>query len=826
MALSAGMPPTIVSPENVVQTSFPDRAQVVVVGGGVTGCSVAYHLALAGWRDVVLVEKHQLTSGSTCHAAGLVTQFNPSPAMMRFRRYSVELYERLGVFDRLGSLRIASSPESLVELERGASRARGIGLDVHVLSPDEALERMPQASRDDLHGAIWVEQDGCVDPHTATHALADAARELGAAVLQNTRVTGIELDDRRAVRAVLTSGGRIEAEHVVNACGIWAPQVSAMVGAFTPSVPVDHQHIALQAVDGHELPRDMPCFRDPDNLVYGRSEAGGVLFGGYEPNPVSRWLDGVPWDHAAANLPADEQRFAQLWSGAARRFPFLEDAGMVTLECHPDAMTPDGNPLLGPVPGVPGFWMAAGLSLNGFGGAGGIGKTIAEWMTDGETELDVHGMRAWRFGDAYRRPAQVDAAGREVYRYYYRQRYPDDHDEWGRPNRLSALHGRLQEAGAVFGSKNGWERADHVRPGQPWRRAGADQRGYGWTRPPWFGAVGEEHRAFRERAGMIDMSSFGKVELKGPGALPLLDRVCDNRVDRPAGSVIYTQFLNARGGIVADVTVTRLGEQLFRIVTGAGVVESDMGWLRLHMRDEDGPVEIREVTERLSVIGIWGPRARDVVAACSDDDVSASAFPFRTARQIRIGAPVLAQRITYVGELGFELYAEAADAVQVWDRLAAAGREHGLAIAGYRALEGLRLEKGYRYMGSDLTGGDTPYEAGLGFCVALDKGEFIGAEALRASGTEPSRRIRTLVVGGEDYLPAYGGEAVLVNGTTASRVRSVAYGYTVGRTIAFAYLPADLAGDARVEVEVLGRPVAAEVAADVLVDPEHTRVRA
>ena len=302
----------------MVQTSFPDRAQVVVIGGGVTGCSVAYHLALAGWRDVVLVEKAQLTSGSTCHAAGLVTQFNPSPAMMRFRRYSVELYERLGVFDRLGSLRIASSPESLVELERGASRARGIGLDVHVLSPDEALERMPQASRDDLYGAIWIEQDGCVDPHTATHALADAARELGAAVLQNTRVTGIELDDRRAVRAVLTSGGRIAAEHVVNACGIWAPQVSAMVGAFTPSVPVDHQHIALQAVDGHELPRDMPCFRDTDNLVYGRSEAGGVLFGGYEPNPVSRWLDGVPWDHAggepagrrAAVRPALERRGA------------------------------------------------------------------------------------------------------------------------------------------------------------------------------------------------------------------------------------------------------------------------------------------------------------------------------------------------------------------------------------------------------------------------------------------------------------------------------------------------------------------------------------
>jgi 4-methylaminobutanoate oxidase (formaldehyde-forming) len=807
----------------VVQTS-PDRAQVVVIGGGVTGCSVAYHLALAGWKDVLLAEKAQLTSGSTCHAAGLVTQFNPSPTMMRFRRYSVELYERLGVFDRLGSLRIASSPQSLIDLRRGASRARGIGLDVHVLSPDEALERMPQASPESLYGGIWIEADGCVDPHRATHALADAARELGVRIALNTPVTGIELDADRRVRAVRTPAGTIETEHVVNACGIWAPQVSAMVGAFTPSVPVDHQHIALQAVHGHELPRDMPCFRDTDNLVYGRSEAGGVLFGGYEPNPVSRWQDGVPWDHAGANLPADEQRFAQLWSGAARRFPFLEDAGMVTLECHPDAMTPDGNPLLGPMPGIHGYWMAAGLSLNGFGGAGGIGKSIAEWMTGGEAELDTTGMRAWRFGDAYRRTAQVDAAGREVYRYYYRLRYPDDQDEWGRPNRLSALYGRLQDAGAVFGAKNGWERADHVVPGRPWRRAGADQRGYRWGRPPWLETVGEEHRAVRERVALIDMTSFGKIEVDGPGALALLERVCDNRIDRPEGSVVYTQFLNRRGGIVADVTVTRLGEQRFRVITGAGVVESDMGWLELHRRTEDGDVAIREVTEELAVVGIWGPLAREVVAACTDDDVSGEAIPFRRAGRVRIGAPVLAQRITYVGELGFELYADRSDAVQVWDRLTAAGERHGLRVIGYRALDGLRMEKGYRYMGTDLTGGDTPYAAGLGFCVARDK-EFIGREAL--DGREhPATRIRTLLVGDDGYRPLYGGEAVLVGGETAGRVRSAAYGHTVRRNIVYAYLPAELEDDARVEVEVLGEPVASELAADVLVDPENVRLRA
>ena len=796
---------------------------MVVIGGGITGCSVAYHLAKAGWRDVLLVEKGQLTSGSTCHAAGLVTQFNPSPTMMRFRRYSVELYRELGVFDTFGSLRIASSEESLAELRRGASRARGIGLDVEVLGPEQALEVLPAASAESLYGGVWIAEDGCVDPHTATHTLADAARSLGATIATSTLVTGIELDDRGAVAAVLTDRGRIETEHVVNACGIWAPQVSAMVGAFTPSVPVDHQHIALMAVPGHELPRDMPCFRDTDNLVYGRSEAGGVLFGGYEPDPVARWVDGVPWSHSSANLPADEQRFARLWAGAARRFPFLEDAGMVTLECHPDAMTPDGNPLLGPMPGVPGFWLAAGLSLNGFGGAGGIGKTIAEWMISGETELDTHGMRAWRFGAAYRNPRQVEAAGREVYRYYYRLRYPLDADIWGRPNRLSPLHGRMQDLGAVFASKNGWERPDHLRPGMAWRRAGEDQRAYGWHRPPELDRVAEEHRAFRERAGMIDMTSFGKIDVSGPGALALLERVSVNRIDRPPGSVIYTQWANHRGGIVADVTVTRLAEERFRVVTGAGVVDSDAGWLRMNARRE-GDVTIRECSEELAVIGIWGPRSRDILQAVSHDDVSAEAIRFRTARTIGIGpASVLVQRITYVGELGFELYAEPGDAVQVWDRLMAAGAQHAVAAGGYRVLESLRMEKGYRYMGTDLTAGDTPYQAGLGFCVALDKGDFNGREAL-AAATEPTRRLQTLLVGGEEYRCLYGGEAVHAGGEVVSRVRSCAYGFTVKGNIAYAYLPAAAAaGD--YEVEVLGELVPARLVQDVLYDPSHERIR-
>jgi 4-methylaminobutanoate oxidase (formaldehyde-forming) len=366
-----------------------DRFRAVVIGGGVTGCSVAYHLALSGWRDVLLVDKGELTGGSTAHAAGLVTAFNPSPTMMRFRRYSIELYRQLGVFNTVGSLRFASSRQQLRELQRGISRARAIGLDAELLGPREARELMPAASQAELHGAVWMPGDGFLDPHTATHALANAARDLGATIRTGERVTAIELSPGREVAAVRTERGRIECDVVVNAAGMWAPRVSAMVGAFVPSTPVDHQHVALRAVPGHELPRDMPCFRDPDNLVYGKSEAGGVLFGGYEGNPVARWIDGVPWEHGSRSLTPDQERFEPLMRGAIRRFPFLEGAEMVKLVCHPDAMTPDANPLLGPMPGARGFFLAAGLSLNGFGGAGGIGRAVAEWVTAGEAALAV-----------------------------------------------------------------------------------------------------------------------------------------------------------------------------------------------------------------------------------------------------------------------------------------------------------------------------------------------------------------------------------------------------------------------------------------------------
>jgi 4-methylaminobutanoate oxidase (formaldehyde-forming) len=563
----------------------------------------------------------------------------------------------------------------------------------------------------------------------------------------------------------------------------------------------------------------MPCFRDPDNLIYGKAEAGGIVLGGYEANPVARWIDGVPWDHAGTSLPPDQARFEPLLTGAARRFPFLHDAGIVKLVCHPDAMTPDSNPLVGAVPGVTGLYMAAGLSLNGFGGAGGIGRCLAELITSGDTELDLYPYRPWRFGPVHRDFRYAAELAREAYKYYYYLRYPYDSDEWGRPKRTSALHTRMQDLGAVFGVKHGWERPDYFQPGKPWRRAGADQRGFGFTRPPYFDQLADEHRAFRERVGIIDMSSFGKIELSGPDALPHLERVAGNLIDRPIGSVVYTQLLEQNGGIVADVTITRLSQDRFQLVTGAGFVNSDLGWLRLQVSGEYPQVGIRETSDELSVIGLWGPDARDVMQRVTVGDVSDSAFPFMTAQPLRIAnTNLLAQRVTYVGELGWELYVDPAWAGQVWDRLLDAGRDFGITPGGYRVLDSLRMEKGYRYYGTDMGPLDNPFEAGLGFCVHRDKWPSIRREV--------SRRLRTLAVGAEEYVPIYGGEAVHGDGRVVGRLRSCAYGFAVRKNLAYSYLPVELKPGAQVDVEVFGQMVPAVVTQDAVLAKHELKQRA
>ena len=582
-------------------------------------------------------------------------------------------------------------------------------------------------------------------------------------------MTGFELSARREITAVLTDAGPIATEIVVNAAGMWAPQVAAMVGAFIPSTPVDHQHIALKAVPGPSCRARCPASATRTTSSTARASRAGWSSAGTSSTRVSRWEDGVPWEHAAQSLPPDWERFAPLMAGAIRRFPFLADAEAIRLVCHPDAMTPDANPLLGPLPGVRGFWVAAGLSLNGFGGGGGIGRAMAGWITAGDPGVDIGPYRAWRFGDTYRDPGFAAGLARETYSDYYRLRYPFDADLAGRPRRLSALHGRLQEAGAVFGTKAGWERADYHEPGRPWRRAGRDQAGYGWTRPPWFERVCAEARAVRERAGIIDLSSFGKIAVEGPGALGLLQRVSANDIDRPVGSVVYTQWCDERGGMVADVTVTRLADDRFRVVTGAGYLASEMAWLRTHREDDDGPSRsaTSAATSRRSGCGgrghgtSWSPRA-------PADEVGDDAIPMRRARTIHIGpAPVHAARISYAGELGWELTMPRRMGRRASGIASAPPAPRRARAIGYRALDALRMEKGYRYYGTDLTMLDTPFEAGLGrLRPARRRARSSGATRSSRPHAQPDRTAasRTLVIGGADYEPVYGGEAVRLDG--------------------------------------------------------------
>lgn len=804
-------------------------ARVVVIGGGIYGVSIAYHLARLGWTDLILLEKDEIASGATAHAAGLVTQFATSETMMKFRKYSIELYSELGLFNHVGSLRVASSQAQLKELQRSVSKAKAIGMQVEVISPDEAVRIMPQLSRESLYGAIYLPRDGHLDPYITTTSMARLVREMGATILTNTRVTGIELSPRGEVKRVLTEKGPIDTEIVINAAGIWGPRVAAMAGLNLPSTPVDHQHIALKAVPDNVFPHDTPCLRDPDNLVYMREEAGGLVIGGYEPDPLARWVDGVPWDHGGQALPPDFDRFEILMEGAIRRIPFLDRAEIVSLICHPGAYTPDSKPLLGPMPGARGMWIAAGVSLNGFGGAGGIGKLLAEWIMEGEPSMDIYEFKATRFGDYYANPYYAVERTREGVKYYYQLRFPSDENEWARPYRLSALHTRLQDLGAVFGEKFGWERVNYLEPGKPWRLMGADQRKWGWGKPPYFERVGQEHQATRERAALFDLSSFGKIEVRGPGAFNLLQQLADNDLDRPVGSAVYTQLLNTRGGVEADLTITRLAKDRFRVITGSSFIANDLAWIRMHTDLAGAPIEIRDVTLDWSCIALWGPVARQVLEKVTQSGISNQAHPYLHAATIDIhGVDVLAQRVSYVGELGWELYMAPQRAIQVWDALFAAGQEFEIAVGGYKALDSLRLEKGYRYYTADVTPLENPYAAGLGFCVHLDKGDFIGREALvQAKAEGLKRKLCTLVLDGEDYAPLYGGEALYHDGKVISRVRSGGYGYTLRRNILYAYLPLALARTGtRLSVEVFDQRLDADVAPAVLFDPKGERLRA
>ncbi len=807
-----------------------DQAEIVIIGGGIVGAQVAYHLAKMGKKDVVLVEKGEIASGESSHAAGLVTQFATSQTMLKFRMYSIELYSELGLFDHVGSLRVASTKESLKDLERSVSRAKALGLECEVIGRDEAVKHMPQITDKELYGAIYLPRDGQLDPYTATTGMVKFAKDLGVTVYTNTRVTGIKLSAKGDVREVVTDKGPIRCELVVNAAGLWAPRVAAMAGLYFPTTPVDHQHIALKAVPGHEFNSKTPCLRDPENLVYMRQEQGGLVIGGYEPNPLERWIDGVPWDHGSRTLPSDMDRFEQLLEGAIRRLPFLDQAGIITLVCHPGAYTPDCQPVLGPMAGVRGMWMAAGFSLNGYGGAGGVGKVLAEWIIGGEPTMDVYAYKATRFSNYYANPKYAAQRTRESVKYYYRLRFPNDEFEWARPHRTSPVYHRQLEMGAVFGEKFGWERVNYYDPNKPSRRMGEDQRNWGgWVKPPYFDRLEKEHVATRERVCLYDLTPFSKIEVTGAGALALLNRVAVSEMDKPIGSATYTQFCNTNGGVEADVTVTRLGADKFWVITGAAFIGNDKSWLEMHVDEADGEVSIRDISEEWACLPVWGPRARDLLKKVTSDDVSNEAHPYLMTKLISInGARVYAQRVSYAGELGWELYVPYNRATMVWDMLLEAGKEFEIEVGGYKVLDALRLEKGYRYYTADVTQLETPYEGGLGFCVDLNKKDFIGKAALAKQKAEGiKRKLCTLTVDGNEFTQIYGGEAIYHEGKVLTRVRSGGWGYTVKKNIFYAYLPIELAkiGN-RFEAELIEGRKMVEVTPMVLFDPKGERLRA
>ncbi len=824
------------------------HARVVIIGGGITGCSIAYHLAKMGWTDIVLLEKGELTSGTTFHSVGLVSQFRTSSALMRLQNYSITLYDQLKAemgdalgWHKVGSLRLASSEDQLKNLKRQLSRAKALGLNVGMISPAEAKRIFPPMTDESLYGAVYIPDDGYLEPNSITTALAQRAKQLGAKIYTNVRVTGIGTSPKGEITKVITDHGSLITEVVVNAAGQWAPRIGEMIGVNLPMTPLMHQFILTKPIPGHELPRATPVVRDPDNLVYVREEVGGYLIGGFESNPKAWSVDGVAWEFTQSLLPPEWELFDELMEGAIRRVPILERVEIVKLVNGPEAITPDGAYVLGPVPAVRGFWVAAGMSLNGIAGAGGVGKTMAEWIISGEPSEDVHEFNVRRFGPHFAdRPAIAERA-REVYKYYYFIRYPNDEIEWGRGMRQSALYDHLMKFGAVFGEKNGWERVSYFEPGRPGRQAGADQRPVGWNRMPYFDLVGEEHRAARERVALFDMSSFNKIDVRGPGACALLNRLADNNMDKPVGSLTYTQFLNSRGGIESDLTIARLGDDWFRVTAGTAFGASDMGWIQMHA-PPDGSVEIRDVTTDYTCLGLWGPKARRVLQKVTRDDVSNEAFPYMSARHIEIeGVQVLAARVSYVGELGWELYFPVEHAVKLWDSLLAADEEFGIRPAGYKALDTLRLEKGYRYWSGDLTPAENPYEAGLGFCVKINKGKFIGREALIKARERGLTRKLCLVTftpapvsspiakfsDGGGWVGVYGGEAVYADGKIVGRIRGAGYGYTLGKTIGYTYLPIEFAKVGMVvKVDVLGEHVPAIVSPDPLFDPEGARLRA
>jgi sarcosine dehydrogenase len=820
------------------KNEFPTQARAVIIGGGIVGCSTAYHLAKLGWRDTIIVERHKLTSGSTHHAAGLVGQLRSSANITQMLGHSVALYNTLEAETGLasgwkmnGGLRLACTPARWIELKRQATTARSFGLEVQLLSPREAQALWPLMDVPDLVGAAFLPTDGQVNPSDITQSLAKGARMRGARIFEDTTVTGIELDQGRVV-AVLTDRGRVACEIVVNCAGQWARQVGAMAGVNVPLVSVQHQYLITEAIPG--IKPGLPTVRDPDRLTYYKEDVGGLVMGGYEPNPRPWAVDGFPDNFNFQLLQPDWDHFQPILDLALPRVPALASAGVKELINGPESFTPDGNFIIGPAPGLAGFYIGAGFNAFGIASGGGAGKVLAEWIVGGEAPFDVWPVDSRRFGAPHTDIDWVRARTLELYGKHYTIAWPGEEHVSGRPLRRSPLYEQLKGQGAVFGEKLGWERPN-------WFAAqGEEARDeYSFTRPNWFDAVARECQAARERVALFDESSFAKFELSGRDAERALGWICANDVSRPVGSIVYTQMLNAQGGIECDLTVVRLADDRYYLVTGTGFATHDFDWIARHI-PAGLEARLSDVTSAYAVLALMGPRARDVLAKLTRDDVDNAAFPFGQSRRIQMaGAPVRALRVTYVGELGWEFHVPVEFAATVYAAIMAAGAAAGIVNAGYRAIESLRLEKGYRAWGADIGPDHTPFEAGLGWAVKLKTRQpFMGRTALEQAASAPLKKWLCAFTVDDTAVMADGSPVVLLGRETVYRdgervgwLGSGGYGHTIRKNIGIGYVRRAeglsreylLAG--RYELEVATERVPCTLHLGPLYDPSMARIK-
>ena len=811
---------------------LPRSARVVIVGGGVVGCSVAYHLAHAGVSDVVLLERRELTCGTTWHAAGLVGQLRASKRMTELARYTAGLYRGLEAetgqatgFRQTGSLSLATTPGRFDELRRNASAAKVFGLPVHVVGADEIKERYPLIEVGDVLGGLFIPSDGQANPVDVTRALARGARDGGALIREGVRVTAIAHDGAR-ITGVETGAGAIAAQAVVLCAGMWTRELAASAGVHVPLHACEHFYVMTDPMEG--ATPGLPSLRDYDAGTYFKEDAGKILLGAFEPAAKPWGMEGIPEEFCFDQLPDDWDHFEPVLAQALQRMPALADAGIQTFFCGPESFTPDNRYYLGEAPGLAGCYVAAGFNSIGIQSAGGAGKVLAECIARGRPLVDMWDVdvrRALPF-ESNRRFLRERVS--ETLGLLYAMHWPFRQHETGRGVRRSPFHDRLAALGACHGQAFGWERPNwYASPGTEPRYD------YSFGRQNWFDLSAEEHRAVREGVGLLDQTSFAKFRLQGRDAAQVLGRVSANEVDVAPGRIVYTQWLNDAGGIEADLTVTRLAEDDYLIVTSGEFQVRDFHWLRRHI-PEGAHAVLTDVTSGLAVLGVMGPRARTLLQSLSPDDLANDAFPFGTSREIELArAYVRAARITYVGELGWELYIPTEFAAGVYDALVEAGADAGLRHVGMHAMNSLRIEKAYRHYGHDITDADTPLEAGLGFAVRLDKAQpFIGRDALlrqREQGVR-QRLVQFLLEDPEPLL--YHNEPIRRDGALCGYVRSAMYGHTLGAAVALGYVEsadgvdADHVSAGRYEIEVAGVRYPAKASLRPLYDPRSSRIRA